>query len=118
MRFYQFNESISDIADTVSLIAMNLLGQAKNNEPIEMQTDAFIEMVRNTDSSFDYDTMKALVDSNPKVKNLITNFSQDKITFGQAEDDTTDFNPADLKGAETTDAVSSMAKRALKKRSR
>jgi hypothetical protein len=118
MRFYQFNESINDIADTVSLIAMNLLGQAKDDEPIEMQTDAFIEMVRNTDSSFDYDTLKALVDTNPKVKNLITDFSQDKITFGQAEDDTTDFDPADLKGSETTDQVDAMAKRALKKRSR
>jgi hypothetical protein len=118
MRFYQFNESTNDIADTVSLIAMNLLGQAKDDDPIEMQTDAFIEMVRNTDSSFDYDTMKALVDTNPKVKNLITDFSQDKITFGKAEDDTTDFDPADIEGSETTDQVDAMAKRALKKRSR
>lgn len=87
----------------------------------KISTQSLINMVLNTDKTFDYDALVNANETNPAVKNLIKSYNQNTVELrpaGEHADDTaTTTNPED---GDTTqqpvDTVDDMAKRAAKKR--
>lgn len=78
-------------------------------------------MVLNTDKTFNYDALVAANDNNPAVKNLIKSFNKDYVELRpadeMADDEATTSNPEEGDPTQApVDDVSSMAKRAGKKR--
>lgn len=60
--------------------------------------------------NFDYETFKAMYDSDPRLKQLVTNFDQDKIEFKQSEVDDVENLPGNP--GRPGDTVGQMAKNA------
>jgi hypothetical protein len=86
----------------------------------KISTQSLINLVLNTDRTFDYDALVSANENNPAVKNLIKSYNQDEIELQSADDagsDETVSNPPE--GDATTapvDTVDDMAKRAAKQR--
>lgn len=84
-----------------------------------ISTQSLINLVLNTDKTFDYDALVQAAESNPAVKNLIKSFNKDQVTLRHDDPDevTTTISPEQ---GDTTqapvDTVSDMAVRAGKKR--
>jgi hypothetical protein len=64
-------------------------------------------MANSDRQQFDFETFKAAFDTDPRIKNVVTNFDQDKIDFKQSEVD--DLGAASAPGG---DAVGKMASKA------
>lgn len=102
--------------------ALELIRQRYKDENAlpSISTDSIINLVKNTDSTFDYDALVAANNSNDAVKNLIKSFDRTKVKlrpFGDEpgtpeQDTTTNLPDPDA----TTNQVDKMAKRAAKQR--
>ena len=84
-----------------------------------ISTQSLINLVLNTDKTFDYDALVQAAEANPAVKNLIKSYNKDQITLRHDEPSevTTTISPEE--GDLTTnpvDTVDDMAKRAAKQR--
>lgn len=90
----------------------------KDQQPT-ISTQSLINLVLNTDKTFDYDALVNAAENNPAVKNLIKSFNKDRVTLRHDEpDDVVTTIPPD-EGDPTqapVDTVSDMAKRAGNKR--
>jgi hypothetical protein len=91
------------------------------NKLPKISTQSLINMVLNTDKTFDYDALVSANSSNPAVKNLIKSFNKDYVELRPAgetaDDEATTTNPEESDPTEEpVDTVSDMAKRAGKKR--
>ena len=89
----------------------------------KINTDSLLNLIRNTDRTFDYDALVAANKKNPAVKNIIKSFNKDQIilnSFGDETDaDTSNSPTVDNTNAKApVDTVSKMAKRAGKKRNK
>ena len=87
----------------------------------KISTQSLINMVLNTDKTFDYDALVSANENNPAVKNLIKSFNADHVTLRSADDmaadNATTTNPPDGDPTKNpVDTVDDMAKRAAKKR--
>lgn len=89
----------------------------------KISTQSLINLVLNTDKTFDYDSLVAANENNPALKNLIKSFNKEYIELRPAgevdEFDATITNTGDTPAGAfqaPVDDVSSMAKRAGKKR--
>jgi hypothetical protein len=85
----------------------------------KVSTQSIINLVRNTDRTFDYEALVQANETNPAVKNLIKTFNKDYVELNTVNDGEEDA-PTTNVGDETTDApvdtVANMAKRAAKSR--
>lgn len=84
-----------------------------------ISTQSLINLVLNTDKTFDYDALVQAAEENPAVKNLIKSFNKDQVTLrhDEPEDVTTTIPPDEGDPTqEPVDTVSDMAKRAGNKR--
>ena len=90
--------------------------------PVKIKTQSVINLVLNTDKTFDYDALVSANENNPAVKNLIKSFNKDYVELRPAgeyadDDDATTTNSPDGDPTQNpVDDVDSMAKRAAKKR--
>jgi len=88
----------------------------------KISTQSLINMVLNTDKTFNYDALVAASEDNPAVKNLIKSYNKDYVELrpdADQEDDeaTTTIPPNEGDPTQApVDTVSDMAKRAGKKR--
>ncbi len=90
----------------------------KNKSP-QISTQSLINLVLNTDKTFDYDALVQAAEQNPAVKNLIKSYNKDQVTLRHSEPDEVKTTVPPEEGDPTqapVDDVSSMAKRAGKKR--
>jgi hypothetical protein len=90
-------------------------------QPPKISTQSLINLVLNTDKTFDYDALVAANENNPALKNLIKSYNKDYIELLPAgELDDTDATTTNTPDGEATqapvDTVSNMAKRAAKSR--
>jgi len=90
-------------------------------QPPKISTQSLINLVLNTDKTFDYDALVSANENNPALKNLIKSYNKDYVELvpagEEADTDATTTNTPD--GEATTapvDTVSNMAKRAAKTR--
>lgn len=91
------------------------------NKLPKISTQSLINMVLNTDKTFNYDALVAANNENPAVKNLIKSYNKDYVELrpsGEyADDEATTTNPEEGDPTQApVDTVGDMAKRAGKKR--
>jgi len=87
----------------------------------KISTQSLINLVLNTDKTFDYDALVAANENNPALKNLIKSYNKDYIELQPAgidadTDATTTNTPSGDATTAPVDTVSNMAKSAAKKR--
>jgi hypothetical protein len=90
-------------------------------QPPKISTQSLINLVLNTDKTFDYDALVAANENNPALKNLIKSYNKDFIELlpagEDADTDTTTTNTPDGQATQApVDTVANMAKRAAKTR--
>jgi hypothetical protein len=84
-----------------------------------ISTQSLINLVLNTDKTFNYDALVSAAEENPAVKNLIKSFNKDQVTLRHDEpaEVTTTITPDEGDPTQApVDTVGDMAKRAGKKR--
>jgi hypothetical protein len=87
----------------------------------KISTQSLINMVLNTDRTFDYDALVSANEKNPAVQNLIKSYNKDYVELNNADDTaeeeptTTNTSSGDATEA-PVDTVDDMAKRAAKAR--
>jgi hypothetical protein len=87
----------------------------------KISTQSLINMVLNTDSTFDYDALVAAAENNPAIKNLIKSYNKDTVELTSADptdddESTTTVTPDGETTKAPVDTVKKMAKRAAKSR--
>ena len=123
MRLTEFVHSPKNTPESNLVTALELLRNRYDDrgKSPKISTQSLINMVLNTDKTFDYDALVAANENNPAIKNLIKSFNNDYVTLRSAdemEDDneTTTNTPDGNASQNPVDDVSSMAKRAAKTR--
>ena len=122
MRLNEFVHGPTNTPESNLLTALELIQHRyKDKEKLpNISTQSLINLVRNTDRTFDYEALVQANDNNPAVKNLIKSYNKDFVELNQiqpVEDETeTTTNIGDEAIDAPVDTVSNMAKRAAKTR--
>lgn len=123
MKINEFIHSPTNTPESNLVTALELIrNQYKDrNKTPRINTQSLINMVLNTDKTFDYNALVQAAEENPAVKNIIKSFNKDYVILRSDEpegDATTTTIPPE--GGDPTqqpvDTVGDMAKRAGKKR--
>ena len=123
MRLQEFEHGPTNTPESNLLTALELIQHRyKDKDQLpKINTNSLINMVLNTDRTFDYNALVSANENNPAVKNLIKSFNKDYVELNplgvDSEDNSTTTNTpdGDASGA-PVDTVGDMAKRAGKKR--
>ena len=120
MRLREFTHGPTNTPESNLLTALELIQHRyKDKDKVpNISTQSLINLVLNTDRTFDYDALVDAVENNPAVKNLIKSFNKDYVELNtiDADDSTTTVTPDGEATDAPVDTVSSMAKRAGKNR--
>jgi len=120
VRLHEFNHGPTNTPESNLLTALELIQHRyKDKEQVpNISTQSLINLVLNTDRTFDYDALVDAVENNPAVKNLIKSFNKDYVELNtiDADDSTTTVTPDGEATDAPVDTVSNMAKRAGKNR--
>jgi len=121
VRLDEFIHSPKNTPESNLTTALELIQHRyKDKEKVpNVSTQSLINLVRNTDRTFDYEALVQANETNPAVKNLIKTFNKDYVELnpvntGEEEAPTT--NVGDETTQAPVDTVSNMAKRAAKTR--
>jgi hypothetical protein len=112
------NTPEANLTTALELIRQRYKDQDKS---AKISTQSLINMVLNTDKTFDYDALVAASEKNPAVKNLIKSYNKDTVELRPdselGSEETTTIPPEEGDPTQApVDTVSDMAKRAGKKR--
>jgi len=123
VRLNEFTHSPKNTPESNLTTALELIRHRYKDkkQPPKISTQSLINLVLNTDKTFDYDALVAANENNPALKNLIKSYNKDYIELLPAgEDADTDATTTNTPDGEATqapvDTVSNMAKRAAKTR--
>ena len=123
MRLDEFIHSPKNTPESNLTTALELIRNRYKDkqQPPKISTQSLINLVLNTDKTFDYDALVAANETNPALKNLIKSYNKDYIELLPAgEDADTDATTTNTPDGEATqapvDTVANMAKRAAKTR--
>jgi hypothetical protein len=120
VRLHEFEHGPTNTPESNLLTALELIQHRyKDKDKVpNISTQSLINLVLNTDRTFDYDALVDAVENNPAVKNLIKSFNKDYVELNtiDADDSTTTVTPDGEATDAPVDTVSSMAKRAGKNR--
>ena len=121
MRLNEFVHGPTNTPESNLTTALELIQHRyKDKEQIpNISTQSLINLVRNTDRTFDYDALVQANENNPAVKNLIKSFNKDTVelnTVNTGEDEASTTNVGDETTQSPVDTVANMAKRAAKTR--
>jgi hypothetical protein len=121
VRLREFTHGPTNTPESNLLTALELIQHRyKNKDKVpNVSTQSLINLVLNTDRTFDYDALVDAVENNPAVKNLIKSFNKDFVELnplGAEGDETTTVTPDGEATDAPVDTVSNMAKRAGKNR--
>ena len=122
MRLHEFNHGPTNTPESNLLTALELIQHRyKDKEKVpNVSTQSLINLVRNTDRTFDYEALVQANETNPAVKNLIKSYNKDFVELNQIQPVEDETETTTNIGDETTDApvdtVANMAKRAAKTR--
>ena len=117
MRFFEFNKSDTDLESALINILLNMKGDAdEKGKASDISMDAVKQIMSNTGSpAFNYDVFKRIYDADGDLKNVVSDFDNQKIvvkTDKEAEKDPT----MDYDDQGSTDVVKKMAKSAMNRR--
>lgn len=124
MRLNEFVHSPKNTPESNLVTALELIRHRYNDKEQlpKISTQSLINMVLNTDRTFDYDALVSANETNPAVKNIIKSYNKDYVELrasgDEAETDATTTNTPDQGDPtkEPVDTVDDMAKRAAKER--
>ena len=123
MRLDEFQHSPKNTPESNLTTALELIRHRYKDkkQPPKISTQSLINLVLNTDKTFDYDALVAANTNNPALKNLIKSYNKDYIELQTAGDeDATDATTTNTPSGDTTtapvDTVANMAKQAARKR--
>ena len=123
MRLDEFQHSPKNTPESNLTTALELIRHRYKDkkQPPKISTQSLINLVLNTDKTFDYDALVAANTNNPALKNLIKSYNKDYIELlppgEDADTDATTTNTPDGQATQApVDTVSNMAKRAAKTR--
>jgi hypothetical protein len=123
MRINELVHSPTNTPESNLLTALALLRNRYKDvpTPAKISTQSLINLVLNTDRTFDYEALVSANKNNPAVKNLIKSFNRKQVELQPWGDEGADDADTTTNiGDETTDApvdtVDDMAKRAAKER--
>ncbi len=122
MRLDEFIHSPKNTPESNLLTALELIrNRYKDKDKLpKISTQSLINLVLNTDKTFNYDALVSANDTNPAVKNLIKSYNKDHIELRPAgelgDDEATTTNVGDDATQAPVDTVKNMAKRAAKTR--
>ena len=122
MRLDEFIHSPKNTPESNLLTALELIrNRYKDKDKLpKISTQSLINLVLNTDKTFNYDALVSANDTNPAVKNLIKSYNKDHIQLRPAgelgDDEATTTNVGDDATQAPVDTVKNMAKRAAKTR--
>ena len=123
MRLDEFIHSPKNTPESNLTTALELIRNRYKDkqQPPKISTQSLINLVLNTDKTFDYDALVAANENNPALKNLIKSYNKDYVELMPAGDeDNTDATTTNTPTGDATtapvDTVSNMAKRAAKTR--
>ena len=123
MRLDEFQHSPKNTPESNLTTALELIRHRYKDkkQPPKISTQSLINLVLNTDKTFDYDALAAANTNNPALKNLIKSYNKDYselLPAGEdADSDATTTNTPDGDATQApVDTVSNMAKRAAKTR--
>jgi len=122
VRLHEFNHGPTNTPESNLLTALELIQHRyKDKEKVpNVSTQSLINLVRNTDRTFDYEALVQANETNPAVKNLIKSYNKDFVELNQIQPVEDETETTTNIGDETTDApvdtVANMAKRAAKTR--
>ena len=124
MRLNEFIHGPTNTPESNLTTALELIRHRYKDkkQPPKISTQSLINLVLNTDKTFDYDALVAANTNNPALKNLIKSYNKDYIELRPAGEDNdssaTVENPKDqdVDPNAPVDTVSNMAKQAARKR--
>lgn len=124
MRLREFIHSSTNTPESNLLTVLELIRNRYKDVPTSprLSTQSLINMILNTDRTFDYDALVSANEKNPAVKNLIKSYNKDYVELHPAGEDaedetaTTTNTPAGDPTQNPVDTVDDMAKRAAKTR--
>lgn len=123
MRLKEFVHSPTNTPESNLVTALELLRNRYKDipTPAKISTQSLINLVLNTDRTFDYEALVAANKNNPAVKNLIKSFNRAHVElqpWGDEVDTSTETttNIDDETVDAPVDTVDDMAKRAAKER--
>lgn len=110
MRFFEFADADAGM-DKFVMILRNFIGRAASKkQPAKLNWSGLQKIA--ADAGFemgaDYETFKAMYDSNPAIKNLVRNFNADGVELNVPGTDKDTQTPV-KKGETSQDAVDKMA---------
>ena len=124
MRLDEFIHSPKNTPESNLTTALELIRHRYKDkkQPPKISTQSLINLVLNTDKTFDYDALVQANTNNPALQNLIKSYNKDYIELRPAGEDNdssaTVENPKDqdVDPNAPVDTVSNMAKQAARKR--
>jgi hypothetical protein len=122
MRLSEFTHGPTNTPESNLVTALELIRNRYKDVPTvpKISTQSLINMVLNTDRTFDYDALVSANETNPAVQNLIKSYNKDYIELRSTDSEETDAtttNPEDQDPTQNpVDTVDDMAKRAAKTR--
>ena len=123
MRLNEFTHGPTNTPESNLTTALELIRHRYKDkkQPPKISTQSLINLVLNTDKTFDYDALVAANENNPALKNLIKSYNKDYIELlpagEDADSDATTTNTPDGQATQApVDTVANMAKRAAKSR--
>ena len=116
MRFREFNQD-KDIKPALINVLSNIKGDAdEKDKATEISMDALKSIMSNTGyPAFNYDVFKKMYDQDNDLKNLISDFDQEKVIIKTDKEMEKD-PKMDFDDQGSTDKVKQMAKSAMKRR--
>ena len=116
MRFREFNQD-KDIKPALINVLNNMKGDAdEKDKATEISMDALKSIMSNTGyPAFNYDVFKKMYDQDNDLKNLISDFDQEKVIIKTDKEMEKD-PKMDFDAQGSTDKVKQMAKSAMKRR--
>jgi hypothetical protein len=124
MRLSEFAHGPTNTPESNLLTALELIRNRYKDVPTvpKISTQSLINMILNTDRTFDYDALVSANENNPAVQNLIKSFNKDYVELkttddADADDESVTTNTPDGDPTQNpVDTVDDMAKRAAKTR--
>jgi hypothetical protein len=124
MRLSEFAHGPTNTPESNLLTALELIRNRYKDVPTvpKISTQSLINMILNTDRTFDYDALVSANENNPAVQNLIKSFNKDYVELKttddtDADDESVTTNTPDGDPTQNpVDTVDDMAKRAAKTR--
>jgi hypothetical protein len=116
MRFSEFKSTLESIDHDLIATAMLAKEKAAKQDKSSIPMQAFLNMLKNSETPYSYDSLVNAYETNPNLKNIIQQFNKDEIVFSNTKTDNQSTSIVPVGDVPPEKKVNSMAKAALAKR--